>query len=159
LKSPHLAADGEHLFGTTWWRKHIASKPRLLSLAGFVRDVAEVRIADLDMSMDLSPAQCLDDDALSDALAPQLSLNGVELVGNQRQIPDDVKHSLVETHPIRRLGTTEDVARAALFLASAEAAWITGVVLDVAGGASDAEVISGDPRLGKAPVRWPLGPR
>jgi NAD(P)-dependent dehydrogenase (short-subunit alcohol dehydrogenase family) len=36
---------------------------------------------------------------------------------------------------IRRLGTTEDVARAALFLASSEAAWITGVVLDVAGGA------------------------
>src|SRR5437660_7109061 len=69
------------LFGTTWWRKHIASKPHLLSLAGFVRDVAEVRIADLDMSMDLSPAQCLVDGALEDALMRELSLEGVDLVG------------------------------------------------------------------------------
>jgi 3-oxoacyl-[acyl-carrier protein] reductase len=38
-------------------------------------------------------------------------------------------------HPLRRLGTPEDVARAALYLVSDDAAWITGVILDVAGGA------------------------
>jgi 3-oxoacyl-[acyl-carrier protein] reductase len=38
-------------------------------------------------------------------------------------------------HPLRRLGTIEDVAQAALYLASDNAAWITGIVLDVAGGA------------------------
>jgi 3-oxoacyl-[acyl-carrier protein] reductase len=53
---------------------------------------------------------------------------------NQRQIPEAVKATMIETHPIRRLGTPEDVADAALFLASAKADWITGVVLDVAGG-------------------------
>jgi 3-oxoacyl-[acyl-carrier protein] reductase len=42
---------------------------------------------------------------------------------------------LVGVHPIKRLGTPEDVAHAALFLASEDAAWITGVVLDVTGGA------------------------
>jgi 3-oxoacyl-[acyl-carrier protein] reductase len=42
---------------------------------------------------------------------------------------------LAETHPIRRLGTVEDVAQAALYLASDNAAWISGIVLDVAGGA------------------------
>ena len=53
---------------------------------------------------------------------------------NREQIPGDVQEQLVAEHPIRRLGTPEDVARAALFLAGDEAAWITGVVLDVAGG-------------------------
>ncbi|MEY9873033.1 3-oxoacyl-[acyl-carrier protein] reductase [Streptacidiphilus sp. MAP12-33] len=53
---------------------------------------------------------------------------------NARQIPAEVQRALAESHPIRRLGTTEDVARAALFLAAESAAWISGVVLDVAGG-------------------------
>ena len=54
---------------------------------------------------------------------------------NEQQIPDEQKQMLLDMHPIKRLGTPEDVARAALFLASDEAAWITGIVLDVAGGA------------------------
>jgi 3-oxoacyl-[acyl-carrier protein] reductase len=54
---------------------------------------------------------------------------------NERNIPDDMKKSLVEMHPIRRLGTPDDVARAALFLASEESSWITGQIIDVAGGA------------------------
>lgn len=54
---------------------------------------------------------------------------------NRQRIPEAQQQALVDTHPIRRLGTPEDVAWAALFLASEEAAWITGIVLDVAGGA------------------------
>jgi 3-oxoacyl-[acyl-carrier protein] reductase len=54
--------------------------------------------------------------------------------GNQQYIPDEQKQALVDAHPIKRLGFPEDVANAALFLASDDAAWITGVILDVAGG-------------------------
>jgi 3-oxoacyl-[acyl-carrier protein] reductase len=53
---------------------------------------------------------------------------------NQQQIPEHVQESLRETHPIRRLGTPEDVAQTALFLASDSAEWIAGIVVDVAGG-------------------------
>jgi 3-oxoacyl-[acyl-carrier protein] reductase len=53
---------------------------------------------------------------------------------NQQQIPAQVQESLRENHPIRRLGTPEDVAQTALFLASDNSAWISGIVVDVAGG-------------------------
>ncbi|KAF2649026.1 NAD(P)-binding protein [Lophiostoma macrostomum CBS 122681] len=39
-------------------------------------------------------------------------------------------------HPFRGLGTAEDIARAALFLASEDAGWVTGVGLPVDGGYS-----------------------
>src|SRR5262245_55665106 len=54
---------------------------------------------------------------------------------NRARIPEAQQSQLVEAHPIRRLGLPEDVARAALFLASDQSSWITGVILDVAGGA------------------------
>jgi 3-oxoacyl-[acyl-carrier protein] reductase len=54
---------------------------------------------------------------------------------NQQRIPQTQQNALVDLHPIKRLGTPEDVARSALFLASDDAAWITGVIFDVAGGA------------------------
>lgn len=53
---------------------------------------------------------------------------------NKQRIPDAQKQALLDLHPLKRLGTPEDVARAALFLASDDAAWITGIILDVAGG-------------------------
>ena len=54
---------------------------------------------------------------------------------NQGWIPADTQRALAEAHPLRRLGTPDDVAATALFLASDSSSWITGVIVDVAGGA------------------------
>jgi 3-oxoacyl-[acyl-carrier protein] reductase len=64
-------------------------------------------------------------------LAPEIILTE----RNLERIPAAQREGLVGQHPIRRLGTPDDVARAALFLGSDDSAWITGVILDVAGGA------------------------
>jgi 3-oxoacyl-[acyl-carrier protein] reductase len=45
-----------------------------------------------------------------------------------------VQEQVAALHPLRRLGTTGDVAAAALFLASDAAGFLTGLTIDVAGG-------------------------
>jgi len=49
-------------------------------------------------------------------------------------LSEDVKNNLLTHIPLRRFGTVEDVAAAVRFLASEEAGYITGHVLDVNGG-------------------------
>lgn len=49
-------------------------------------------------------------------------------------LPEDMMQSVIANTPLGRLGTAEDVANAALFLASDEAGFITGHVLTVDGG-------------------------
>lgn len=53
---------------------------------------------------------------------------------NQQQIPAAVQEQLSHSHPVQRLGTPDDVAHAALFLASDHSSWISGITMDVAGG-------------------------
>jgi 3-oxoacyl-[acyl-carrier protein] reductase len=53
---------------------------------------------------------------------------------NRERIPEEQQRALIDLHPIRRLGTPEDIAQAALFLASDQSEWISGIVVDVAGG-------------------------
>jgi 3-oxoacyl-[acyl-carrier protein] reductase len=49
-------------------------------------------------------------------------------------LPEDLKAQIVERTPLARFGTTEEIAHAVAFLASDEAAFITGQVLGVDGG-------------------------
>jgi 3-oxoacyl-[acyl-carrier protein] reductase len=49
-------------------------------------------------------------------------------------LPEELKQSALKTIPLARLGAPEDVANAVCFLASEEASYITGHVLNVNGG-------------------------
>lgn len=49
-------------------------------------------------------------------------------------LPEDVKKAYMEQIPLRRFGTIDDVARAAVFLASQDSSYITGQILSVNGG-------------------------
>jgi 3-oxoacyl-[acyl-carrier protein] reductase len=63
-------------------------------------------------------------------LAPHTILTGQI----QQRAPEEWRARMAAAVPLGRLGTPEDVALAAVFLASDSAAWLTGVTLDVAGG-------------------------
>ena len=52
----------------------------------------------------------------------------------EAHMPPAVQEQIAALHPLRRLGTVDDVAQVALFLASDAACWLTGLTIDVSGG-------------------------
>ena len=49
-------------------------------------------------------------------------------------LPDEVKKAYMDTIPLRRFGTAEDIAKAVAWLAGDEAAYVTGQIISVNGG-------------------------
>ena len=49
-------------------------------------------------------------------------------------LPDDVKKAYMDTIPLKRFGTAEDIAKAVAWLAGDEAAYVTGQIISVNGG-------------------------
>ena len=80
---------------------------------------------------------------MTKALAKELGPSGITVNAiapgvvrtdmNKAISPEDM-NSLVDETPLMRIGECSDVANAALFLASDEASFITGEVLNVSGG-------------------------
>jgi 3-oxoacyl-[acyl-carrier protein] reductase len=83
-------------------------------------------------------------DALTKTLARQLAPYGINVNGvsphaieteMSAQWSEERRREIISSIPLGRLGKPEDVAAAVLFLASEEASFITGEILDVNGGA------------------------
>jgi 3-oxoacyl-[acyl-carrier protein] reductase len=83
-------------------------------------------------------------DALTKTLARQLAQYGINVnsvaphaieTEMSAQWSDERRKEIIASIPLGRLGRPEDVANAVLFLASDEASFITGEILDVNGGA------------------------
>lgn len=55
---------------------------------------------------------------------------------NQQEDPEKAREYIHSVHPLGRIATTEEVGRAALFLASGNASFVTGVALPVDGAVS-----------------------
>lgn len=80
--------------------------------------------------------------ALAAEYAPTIRVNGIapsltdtplaaSLLNNEQK-----KEANALRHPLKRIGTTEDIANMAAFLLSEKASWITGQILHVDGGMS-----------------------
>ncbi len=58
---------------------------------------------------------------------------GITLTDMMKAVPKEVIEPMTARIPLRRLGTPEDIANAFVFLASEEASYISGIVLNVDG--------------------------
>jgi 7-alpha-hydroxysteroid dehydrogenase len=63
----------------------------------------------------------------------------------ERRAPG-MRQTIIDNMRLKRMGTPEDVAYAALYLASPAASWITGTILELDGGTVD-EIVASSPDL------------
>jgi NAD(P)-dependent dehydrogenase (short-subunit alcohol dehydrogenase family) len=68
----------------------------------------------------------------ANAICPGLILN--DRTRPRVEADEDELRNNVDCYPLGRIGTPEDIANAALFLASNEASWVTGITMMVDGG-------------------------
>jgi 7-alpha-hydroxysteroid dehydrogenase len=86
-------------------------------------------------------------------LAPTVRVNAIAVGSTATSALDMVLENealheeMVRRTPLRRLGDPDDIALAALFLASPASSWVTGKILEVDGGLEEANLALGFPDL------------
>jgi NAD(P)-dependent dehydrogenase (short-subunit alcohol dehydrogenase family) len=84
--------------------------------------------------------------ALAAELAPKIRVNCIApsitqtpLAGNLLNTPEKIEAN-AQRHPLKKIGTADDIAAAAAYLLGSESAWVTGQVLHIDGGVSSVKI-------------------
>lgn len=72
----------------------------------------------------------------ANAILPGAIMTELNLARHQNELTEEEFEALRKSYPLRRFGTPEDIAQAAVFLASDYSTWVTGTNMLVDGGAS-----------------------
>lgn len=77
---------------------------------------------------------------LAQDFAPAVRVNAIApgpimTAALDRALPANMREGMIDNTPLKRLGEVEDIAAAALYLATPASGWVTGKVIEVDGGA------------------------
>ena len=80
--------------------------------------------------------------ALAAELAPKIRVNAIAPSLTQTPLAkailtnEQIAQTVAELHPMKKLGTSDDIAHLAVYLLSEQASWLTGQIISVDGGRS-----------------------
>ena len=103
----------------------IASKTPALNSAVYSATKGAVDVISRELALELAPRKIR---------VNSLSPGATDTEGVRAGVNEDIMKAIVSRTPLGRIGTAEDIAKAALFLASDDSGWITGEELLVGGG-------------------------
>jgi len=127
LATPYLLAATDARGGATGAIVNISSAMGRLTDRGFVAyGTAKGALAHMTRLM-------------ANELAPRIRVNAIAVGSVQTEaldtvLTDDLRAEMIARTPLRRLGTTDDIALAALYLASDAGSFVTGKVFEIDGG-------------------------
>lgn len=122
LCAPHMAASGG---GAILNISSMSAENRNVRMASYASSKAAVSHLTRNVAFDLGPQRIR-----VNAIAP----GAIRTEALEKVLTPQVEQAMLRHTPLGRLGTTEDIAHAALFLCAPASAWVSGQILTVSGG-------------------------